>query len=468
MSREFEIQFEEESKLQHTVLEDTYYYNDNEDKYYNAKLELFGHCLQITTHDYSGNTLNLIKTIMSKGTEIEVNILLENSDGIYFTIEDTRFCMSREKYGLVNAFYARLNKSFIDERIEFKEKVLREVEELKKESFVESIFENYIEDVSSYYFMNYKLIWGIELLIERESKIGKFLLKSESRYRKTLISTTEKKEDGRICTYENIENYELLKDYMENHFKLMSRLIGKKFNYDEQFATYITYELINIFVVKYFSNEWKREYNEFFYDISDISINDAIVRFCCIDNINPTDLLNVGKIIYFLMYNKKFDDNTEYLENYDVVVGEINSDMENKKLLEFEKNMIRGKKNKSYSIEIIDLMNGQEFENFVSMMFGKMGYDCEVTKASRDQGIDVVASKNQIKIGIQAKCYSNKVSNSAIQEVVTGMKYYNCDKGIVVTNNYFTSSAIEIAQVHNITLWDRDMLKIKINEIFSE
>lgn len=469
MDREFQIKFEEESKLPHTILDDIYYYDSDEHKYYKANLDLFGYCSQITIYNSSGNVLRTIRSRSSGNFEVKVDILFENENDICFTIDkDTRFRMSRENFEIVNAFYTRMNKPFIDEKIEFKDKVLREVEKLKKESFVESIFQNYIEDTHPYYFINYKLIWGIEEMIERESEVGEFLLKSNSKDRKTLITTKEEKEDGDVFIYEEIENEELLEDYMENHFNLMSSSIGKKFIYDEEFAMFITYELINVFVIKYFSNEWKKEYNEFFYDINDIDITDAIIRYCCIDNINPTDLLNMGKIIYFLMDNNKFDDNTQYLENYDLIVDEINSAMENKKLLEFEKNMIRGRKNKSYSIEIIDLMNGQEFENFVSIMFGKMGYDCEVTKASRDQGIDIVASKKQIKIGIQVKCYSNKVSNSAIQEVVTGMKYYNCDKGMVITNNYFTNSAIEIANVHNITLWDREMLKMKINELFSK
>ncbi|MDG5789610.1 restriction endonuclease [Evansella sp. AB-P1] len=71
-----------------------------------------------------------------------------------------------------------------------------------------------------------------------------------------------------------------------------------------------------------------------------------------------------------------------------------------------------------------------------------------------------------LKIGIQVKCYSSKVGNKAIQEVIAGMKYYKLDKGIVVTNNYFTESAITLAQSSDIILWDRNILKEKINEVF--
>ena len=39
---------------------------------------------------------------------------------------------------------------------------------------------------------------------------------------------------------------------------------------------------------------------------------------------------------------------------------------------------------------------------------------------------------------------------------------------MVVTNNFFTDSAVELAQSNNIIVWDRDILKFKLEEIFTE
>ena len=80
--------------------------------------------------------------------------------------------------------------------------------------------------------------------------------------------------------------------------------------------------------------------------------------------------------------------------------------------------------------------------------------------------LDIIANKNGIRIGIQAKCYTNTVGNSAVQEATAGKGFYSCDKVMVITNNYFTSSATELAQANNVVLWDRDFLKMKISEIF--
>ena len=120
-----------------------------------------------------------------------------------------------------------------------------------------------------------------------------------------------------------------------------------------------------------------------------------------------------------------------------------------------------------YSIDDIDLMNGLEFEKFIAELFSKMGYESEITKASGDQGIDVIASKNGNKIGIQAKCYSSSVGNKAVQEAVAGKNHYRLDKAIVVTNNFFTDAAQQLAQSNSIILWDRNILIEKISQIFN-
>ena len=117
------------------------------------------------------------------------------------------------------------------------------------------------------------------------------------------------------------------------------------------------------------------------------------------------------------------------------------------------------------SIAEIDLMNGYEFEKLVKKLFQKIGYEAYTTKESNDQGIDVIAKKGDITIAIQVKCYSQPVGNHAIMEAVAGMKFYDADKAMVVTNNIFTRSAIELAKKNNVQLWDRKILIEKINEV---
>ena len=117
------------------------------------------------------------------------------------------------------------------------------------------------------------------------------------------------------------------------------------------------------------------------------------------------------------------------------------------------------------SLATIDLMSGEQFEHFVTYLFNNLGYQATNTKLSGDQGIDVIATKGKTKIAIQVKCYSKPVGNHAIMEAVAGAKYYNADKIMVVTNSTFTRSARELAKSNNVILWDRSILKEKLEEI---
>lgn len=45
------------------------------------------------------------------------------------------------------------------------------------------------------------------------------------------------------------------------------------------------------------------------------------------------------------------------------------------------------------------------------------------------------------------------------------MKKYNCQKGVVITNNYFTKQAIKEGEICDIELWDRDKLSFLIQNI---
>lgn len=120
--------------------------------------------------------------------------------------------------------------------------------------------------------------------------------------------------------------------------------------------------------------------------------------------------------------------------------------------------------NRHVDIEDIDEMSGDEFEQAVCRLFCKMGYSAYVTKQSGDQGVDVVAERGSVRIGIQAKRYGYPVGNSAVQETIAGRAFYGCTSSMVITNSTFTKSAIELARVNSVVLWDRAALQKKLME----
>ncbi|MCF6461459.1 FtsK/SpoIIIE domain-containing protein [Clostridium sp. Cult3] len=106
----------------------------------------------------------------------------------------------------------------------------------------------------------------------------------------------------------------------------------------------------------------------------------------------------------------------------------------------------------------IDGLSGEEFENYLFNLFKNLGYEVESTPASNDYGADLVIAKGAERTVVQAKRYSNTVGISAIQEVVGAKNYYQANKCMVVTTNYFTPNAVELAKTSNVELWDRDVL----------
>lgn len=111
-----------------------------------------------------------------------------------------------------------------------------------------------------------------------------------------------------------------------------------------------------------------------------------------------------------------------------------------------------------------DYMDGHDFEYFCADLLNHNGFhNVEVTKGSGDQGIDIIAEKDGIKYGIQCKCYSGNIGNSAVQQAFSGKTFYGCHVAAVLTNRFFTESAKALAEQSKVLLWDRDYLQSLID-----
>lgn len=121
-----------------------------------------------------------------------------------------------------------------------------------------------------------------------------------------------------------------------------------------------------------------------------------------------------------------------------------------------------------YKIDIlnIDKLNGQDFEKFLFDFFTKLNYKVSLTQHTGDMGVDLILSKKDKKIAVQAKRYTQKVGIKAVQEVLAGMVYYDCNKAMVITTSYFTQNAIDLAKKTKVDLWDRDVVIKKIEKYY--
>lgn len=106
-----------------------------------------------------------------------------------------------------------------------------------------------------------------------------------------------------------------------------------------------------------------------------------------------------------------------------------------------------------------DAMSGEEFEEFcANILRGNSYTNVEVTKASGDHGIDILATKDGLRYAIQCKRYSKPVGNKAVQEAYSGKDIYKADVAVVMSNMDFTPQAIEDARKLNVELWNRDKI----------
>ena len=107
---------------------------------------------------------------------------------------------------------------------------------------------------------------------------------------------------------------------------------------------------------------------------------------------------------------------------------------------------------------IIDGLTGKEFELALVELFEGLGYDEVQRIGGYDKGADLTFVDNGELVAVQAKRCSSAVRIGAVRQLVDGIRRYECSRGILVTNSFFTEPAIECAHFHGIELWDRRML----------
>ncbi|MBQ4558100.1 MAG: restriction endonuclease [Clostridia bacterium] len=138
-------------------------------------------------------------------------------------------------------------------------------------------------------------------------------------------------------------------------------------------------------------------------------------------------------------------------------------------IVKFFIKLIENKRIKSFlngiTINDIDAITGYQFEEIVAYLFNYFRFKAKTTKRSGDYGVDIFATKNNIKYCIQTKLYfGHKVGSSAVQEINTGKNYFNCDYAIIMTNSFYSKQALDMSDKLGIILFDRnDVAKLLLN-----
>ena len=132
-----------------------------------------------------------------------------------------------------------------------------------------------------------------------------------------------------------------------------------------------------------------------------------------------------------------------YLEAEDWFVF-IASQIE-KSCLNLIKNSYLKKSNANYK-------KGIKFENHCMEILKQNGWEVKETPNTGDQGVDLIASINDLRICIQCKNHEKAIGNKAVQEISAGKLYWKGTHAILVSKSGFTKSAQKLAKVNNIKL----------------
>ncbi|MCG7408938.1 restriction endonuclease [Paenibacillus sp. ACRRX] len=110
---------------------------------------------------------------------------------------------------------------------------------------------------------------------------------------------------------------------------------------------------------------------------------------------------------------------------------------------------------KRSGIAEIDKMDGVQFEKYLGHLFTAHGYKTQVTNASGDYGADLIITKGNKKIVVQAKRYSKNVGLKAVQEAKASIAYYSANEAWVITNSDYTVAAYDLAKSNHVRLINR-------------
>ena len=113
----------------------------------------------------------------------------------------------------------------------------------------------------------------------------------------------------------------------------------------------------------------------------------------------------------------------------------------------------------------LDLMSGVELERLVTTLLARMDFRAEMTKATGDGGIDIVAVLDKPILGgkylFQCKRYAadNLVGASTVRDFYGAVMADKAVKGILITTSDFTTQAREFAERVGLELINRTKLE---------
>lgn len=111
----------------------------------------------------------------------------------------------------------------------------------------------------------------------------------------------------------------------------------------------------------------------------------------------------------------------------------------------------------------LDQMDGREFEKLIADLLVSMGLEVQLTKASGDGGVDILATSHEPITGgkyvVQCKRHESNVGEPVLRDLFGVMHHWRAAKGVLVTNSSFSQPARHFAADKPIELIDGNALR---------
>ncbi|MCJ2095429.1 restriction endonuclease [Methylobacterium sp. J-072] len=102
--------------------------------------------------------------------------------------------------------------------------------------------------------------------------------------------------------------------------------------------------------------------------------------------------------------------------------------------------------------------DGIDYERYCAERLARAGWRAHRTPPSGDQGADIVAVRDGLRLIVQCKRLAKPVGNAAVQEAAAALRYWAGDRAAVVSNAGFTPAARRLAAATGVLLLHHDAL----------
>jgi len=126
---------------------------------------------------------------------------------------------------------------------------------------------------------------------------------------------------------------------------------------------------------------------------------------------------------------------------------------------QIEKSCLNILKNNSLKKSNENYNKGINFENNCMDILKNSGWKVKETPSSGDQGVDLIASIDGLRVCIQCKNHEKAIGNKAVQEISAGKLYWKGTHAVLVSKSGFTKAAQKLANANNVELIHESELK---------